>query len=223
MRVLCALLASLALLLPFTAPVSAQDCNDSIVSNGHFTDGWIPGNSIPPGAVTDWSTLTGTPQVVVDGCQADSGSVQMWGNLVVGESIQQNLPGAGIQAGKTYSVTVCYRWLDNGNLVLPQYVRFRLTASAGSPTGYPATSTNDVIGATPNTSSTSWISYTFPDWTAPNNASWITINPENDSTVNDGDFVSWGLIDDVCIVRVSAVPTERTSWGSLKARYPSSN
>jgi hypothetical protein len=41
-----------------------------------------------------------------------------------------DLNSDGIQAGKTYAISVCYRWLDAGNPVLPQYVRFRLTASA---------------------------------------------------------------------------------------------
>ena len=222
MKLLYAAFCSLALALSFTGSAQAQadgtPCRLTIVSNGDFSAGWVPG-SMPVGAVTDWSVLTQTPQVVIDGCQADSGSVQMWGALVGGESIQPNLPGSGIQAGKTYRVTVCYRWLDNGNTVLPPYVRFRLTASGAAPVGYPATSANDVIGTTPNTSSTSWITYTFADWTAPNNASYITINPENDSTTNHGDFVSWGIIDDVCIEEVLIVPTESTSWGTLKSRY----
>lgn len=171
-----------------------------VVANGHFTDGLVPG-SMPGGAVTDWSVLTATPQVVTDGCDAP-GSLQMWGNLVVGESVQQLLPGAGIQAGRTYRFSVCYRWLDN-NPILPQYVRFRLSASAGPPGAYPPIGGYTLIGSTPNTSSVAWQSYTFPDWTAPINASWITVNPENNETMNHGDFVSWGLIDDICVVEVT--------------------
>ena len=117
--------------------------------------------------------------------------MQMWGNQVVGESIKQSLPGLGFQAGRTYRVTVCYRWLDN-NPILPQYVRFRLAASGPAPTNYPPLGGYAVIGVTPNTSNTNWTTYTFPDWTPTSNAYWITVNPENDSFANDGNFVSWG-------------------------------
>lgn len=216
MRIVC----SSALVVACATAVHAQTCAGNIVSNPHFTDGWVPG-SMPFGAVTDWSLLTASPQVVIDGCAADSGSIQMWGNQVVGESIQQQLPGVGIEANKIYRVTVCYRWLDTSasNPVLPQYVRFRLTVSGAAPVGYPATSANDVIGVTPNDNTASWTTYTFPDWTAPNNASYLTINPENDSMQNDGDFVSWGLIDDVCIERVLPVSIEAKTWGHVKTLY----
>lgn len=221
MKLIYTFLGAGALVLGLAGGAQAQSCASNVVSNGHFTDGLAPG-SMPAGTVTDWSVLTASPQVVTDGCDAP-GAVQMWGNLVVGESIKQQLPGIGIEAGKTYSVTVCYRWLDNSNPVLPQYVRFRLAAASALPTGYPSTSGYDLIGTTPNTSSTTWITHTFPSWTAPNNASYLTINPENDSSQNDGDFVSWGLIDDVCIELIEATPTEATTWGTLKALYPESN
>ena len=175
-----------------------------VVSNGDFSQGLVPG-SMPSASVTDWSLLTASPQVVTDGCAAP-GAMQMWGNMVVGESIQQALPGAGIQAGKTYSITVCYRWLDNANPVLPPYVRFRLKAFGSAPAGYPPTTVGSLIGITPNTSSTFWTSYVFPNWTAPANAAYLTVNPENDETVNHGDFVSWGLIDDICITEVETPP-----------------
>ena len=179
--------------------ICVQEVGCTGVANGDFTDGLVPG-SMPPGAVDQWSVLTATPQVVTDGCDAP-GAIQMWGNLVVGESIKQSLPGLGFQAGKTYRVKVCYRWLNN-NPDLPQYVRFRLAASGPAPSNYPPVGGYAVIGVTPNTSSTNWITYTFPDWTPTANAYWITVNPENDSTLNDGNFVSWGQIDDICVEEV---------------------
>lgn len=200
-----------------TVPVgNCEGCRNNLVSNGDFSAGLVYG-SMPAGSVTDWSLLTASPQVVSDGCAAP-GSIQMWGNKVVGESIKQALPGLGIEAGKKYSVTVCYRWLDN-NPLLPQYVRFRLAVSGAAPAGYPPISAYDLIGVTPNTSSTSWSTYTFPVWTAPNNASWLTVNPENDETLNDGAYVSWGLIDDICIEWVNPTPTQKSSWGKLKVLY----
>jgi hypothetical protein len=177
----------------------AQGCLGSLVSNGDFTDGLVQG-SMPSASVTDWSLITESPQVVIDGCDAP-GAVQMWGNKVVGESVKQALPGVGIQAGKTYRITICYRWLNN-SATLPQHVSFRLAASSG-PVNYPPLDGSDVIGITPSTSSTAWTSYTFADWTAPNDAAWLTINPENEFSLNDGAFVSWGLIDDVCIVDIT--------------------
>lgn len=206
----------LIMIMALAGGAVAQGCPDNIVTNGDFTDGLVTG-SMPDATVTGWTLITATPQVVDDGCAAP-GSVQMWGNSVVGESIKQLLPGPGIEAGKTYSVSVCYRWNDN-NPILPPYVRFRLTAAFGLPTAYPPTAGYDLIGMTPNTSSTSWSSYTFPNWTAPNNASWLTVNPENDSTMNDGDFVSWGVIDDICIEEVSVIAAEEMHWGAIKALY----
>jgi hypothetical protein len=173
-------------------------CPGNVVRNSDFSSGLVPG-SMPAGSVASWSVLTNTPQVVTDTCTGAPGAIQMWGNLVVGESIKQTL-STPIVAGRTYQISICYRWLDAGNPVLPKYVRFRLCASGAAPTVYPATSSYDVIGTAPNTSSTTWVKYTFPKWRAPNNASYLTINPENDSTVNHGDFVSWGQIDDICIV-----------------------
>lgn len=189
---------SVSVLLNNTDP-PAPFCPENVVANGDFSDGLIPG-SMPGGAVDQWSLLTQSPQVVTDGCAAP-GAMQMWGNQVVGESIQQQLPGGGFIAGKTYRISVCYRWLDN-NPILPQYVRFRLAAASSAPGNYPPPGGYAVIGITPNTSSTFWTSYTFPDWTPTTNAAWITVNPENDSFANDGNFVSWGQIDDICIQEV---------------------
>ena len=186
----------------FSGFANAQSCPNTIVDNGTFTDGLVPGC-----CVQSWSPLTHTPQFVTDTCSPSntssaSGAVQMWGNSAVGESIVQVLPGPGIQAGKSYRVRVCYRWHDN-DPILPQYVRFRLSVSPGLPFNYPPIeAAYQTIGLTPNTSSTSWTSYSFPIWTAPSDAQWLMINPENDFAVNDGDFVSWGQIDDVCIEEV---------------------
>ncbi len=192
-------------------------CLNNLVTNGDYTAGLVYG-SMPSASVTGWSLLTQSPQVTDDGCN-DLGSIQMWGNLVVGESVKQNLPGVGIEAGKQYRVTVCYRWLDTGNTIIPAYVRFRLTVAGATPTTYPPTSGYDLIGSTPNTSSANWTTYTFPIWTAPNNASWLTINPENDESLNHGDHVSWGRIDNVCIELVDPVASENADWGTIKGTY----
>ena len=120
MRKLKTILGSMAVMTALAAGAQAQDCPGNLVSNGDFTAGFVGGSMPSPGAVADWSMLTNSPQVVNDGCAADFGSVQMWGNSVVGESIKQALPGLGIEAGKIYSVTVCYRWLDNNPILPPR-------------------------------------------------------------------------------------------------------
>ncbi|MCB9917053.1 MAG: hypothetical protein H6832_01460 [Planctomycetes bacterium] len=194
--------AFLVSLLALTASGKAQktSCPDSIVTNGTFATGLVPG-SMPSGSVANWSLLTASPQVVTDTCSGAPGAIQMWGNNVVGESIQQTL-SMPIVGGQTYRVSLCYRWLDNSNPVLPKFVKFRVCASSTSPSAYPPTASYDVIGVTPTTSSTAWIYYSFPDWKAPQNATHLTINPENGSVVNDGNFVSWGQVDDICVRHV---------------------
>jgi hypothetical protein len=176
--------------------VEVVPCPGTLVANGDFSAGLV-GGSMPLASVDDWSRLSKTPQVMTSvGCSAP-GCIQMWGNQVVGESVFQQLPGSGIRAGRTYEVSLCYRWINN-NPILPPYVRFRLSAATASPAAYPPLSTYTPIGSTPNTSLTSWQSHSF-QWTAPVDAQWIVINPENDSSINHGDYVSWGQIDDICI------------------------
>jgi hypothetical protein len=179
----------------FAGEARAQ-CLNNVVANGNFDTGVVPG-SMPAGSVSNWSLLTASPQVV-PGCNGAGGGLQMWGNLVVGESAKQTLPGPGIQAGKTYRVSLLYRM----QLPAPDpqdEVSVRLAASVGAPAQYPPVASYDVIGVTPLTASANCISHTFPLWTAPNNAGFLTVNPENDSAINDGGQVSWALVDDVCI------------------------
>jgi alpha-tubulin suppressor-like RCC1 family protein len=168
-------------------------CDGSLVTNGRFTIGLVPG-SMPQASIANWSMLTQSPQVVESDGASGLGCMQLWGNQVVGESIIQSL-ATPIVAGRTYRLSLSYRWLNNSS-ILPQYVRFRITASTG-PFAYPP-AMGASIGITPNTSSQSWTSWTTT-WTAPANATHISINPENDFTVNDGNYVSWGRIDDICL------------------------
>lgn len=177
-------------------------CPAGIVANGDFARGIVTG-SMPFASIDSWSLLSTTPQVLGDGC-GNVGSIQMWGNLGTGEAIKQRLPGSGLQAGRTYRITLCARWLDNANPILPQYVRFRLSASASEPLGYPVPAGYTVVGITPEITSTSWASFVLPNFTAPVNLTWITVNPENDFNLNDGDFMSWGVIDDICIEDLSS-------------------
>jgi len=121
----------------------------------------------------------------------------MWGNKTVGEGIKQTV---NIQAGHTYKLSACVR-VDTSNPVLPNYVRFNVRAwPPGGAITY--TGTAPVIGLTGNITATTWTPVTLPNWTAHANLDTITINPENDNTANDGNTVSWGWIDNVCLQEV---------------------
>src|SRR5690606_11422243 len=142
----------------------------------------------PAGSVAGWLQADNTPQVLADGCDTP-GSVLMWGNEVVGESILQPLGAGAFQFGKTYRITVCVRRFDN-NPNLPQHVRFRFRVSNSFVPLYGVEKANGVavVGRTPNTASTAWQTFTLPDWTANGDYDTLIVNPENDHAVNDGNF-----------------------------------
>jgi hypothetical protein len=191
------MLGIFALATSWSGDARAQ-CLNNIVANGDFTNGLVPG-SMPPATAANWSQLSASPQVLDTlGCAAP-GSLQMWGNLVVGESVKQTLPGSGIQAGKRYRASLAYLERIPGPNPADE-VSVRLAMSNVAPTVFPPLAAYDyTIGVTPLTTSTSCITHRFPIFTAPTNASYVTLNPENDSSVNDGAFVSWALVDDLCI------------------------
>lgn len=202
-KVIRVLVSAAALATLVVGPARAQ-C-PGIVSNGDFANG-----------LQDWETLTNSPQLNGNGCNATN-SLQMWGNQAVGESVKQELPGGGFLAYHTYRITVSYRWLDI-NPTAQDLVRVRFAASGTEPTGYPPVAQYPLIGLTPDTSSTtSCDTYTFPDWTPTTNMPWLTINPENDSMVNDGALVSWAQIDDICIEDVTP-PLPRCEFDNCRAK-----
>lgn len=205
--------AALSALVP-----QASSC---LIQNGDFSSGIsIVGgnNSMPPSSVANWSSAFQTPQIGMDGgCGGPTpGYILMWGNKAVGEGIKQT--GLSIQAGHVYKLSACVRHrVQPSNPTLPAYVRFnvRASASSGGPVVYAATppvgSQIGVIGdasnspvTTPNQGivSTTWTNVTLANWTANAPYDTITINPENDSTVNNGAYVSWGDIDNICLTEV---------------------
>jgi len=185
-------------------PADAQ-CVGNLVTNGDFGAG-----------LTDWPTLTNTPQIATTNACDGTSSAQMWGNQVVGESIEQQLPGGGLQAGRTYRVSVRYRWLDI-NPTAPPHVYIRLAAFAADPTQYPPLGSPGWTDTTPTTTSATCVTHTFPDFTPSANLPWLTINPENSSTIDAPGEVSWGIIDDVCIQDVTPPPVPRCELGTCKA------
>lgn len=176
-------------------------CKDNIVLNGDFTAGLVPGNLGSPGNVNNWSTWTNTPQVITfDTCQ-EAGAIQMWGNQVVGESIQQPVAFA---TGGIYEVTFCGKWLNT----VQDSVRFRFRASTGLPGSYlNCSGTCDEIYLSP-VLTTNWTTYTSVPWTATQNFNTLTISVWNNYNINHGDYVSWSRIDDVCIRRIGTSATK---------------
>jgi len=176
-------------------------CEDNIVKNGSFANGLLPGNLGGPGNVNNWSIWTNTPQVLMgDTCQ-EAGAIQMWGNQVVGESIQQPV---FFNAGGIYEVTFCGKWLNT----VQDSVRFRFRASTGLPGSYlNCSGTCDEIYLSP-VLTTNWTTYTSFPWIAPQNFNTLTISVWNNFNINDGAFVSWARLDDVCIRRIGTSATK---------------
>lgn len=191
----------------------ADTCEGNIVLNGDFTQGLVPGNLGSTGAVTNWSNWTGSPQVITgDYCQ-DPGAIQMWGNQVVGESIRQSV---SFVPGGIYEVSFCGKWLNTvqGN------VQIRFRASQGLPSSYLSCgATCDEIYLSP-VLDTTWTTYNSAPWTATQNYNTLTISIWNNYAINDGAFVSWARIDDICIHRIGTTATHDIT-GELEAKlYP---
>jgi hypothetical protein len=191
-----------------TAAISITGCcAGNLVLNGSFSNAII-GNTtnIDQGgtSVPNWKVAYGTPQITkLFGCE-DSGYVHMWGNQVAGEAIRQT--GVSFISGHKYQIKFCAKF---ANLVPPpadQFVRFLFRASnlnLGSPNA--VLPVNAIIGTSVNIANVgagNWVTYTMPVWTAPANYSILTISPTNSSALNDGDYVSWGDIDNICVTEI---------------------
>ncbi len=205
-------------------PPSPQSCN--LVQNGDFSAGIhaVGDGSMPASTVANWSeAFNSSPQLTaIAGCGGSPGYVRMWGNQVVGEAIQQTLSAPLVQ-GHTYKLSACVAWMNN-NPTLPPYVRFRARLSNGPLQSYTSPGTLIGIFGSPNITATLWTTMVLPNWTAPaNNLNTLTINPENAFTVNDGNYVSWGQIDNVCLQDLSAPCQAPNPDFTLTAVLPAGN
>jgi len=152
---------------------------------------------------TNWFATSNSPQyytsVPGDSGACDSGFVSMWGNQVVGEQITQT--GLAIIAGHQYQIKFAGKF---AGATQTNFVRFRFSANTVTGSYGVLVGTNINMGISANIySTTNYATFTLPVWTAPANFSVVNINPENDFTVNDGNYVSWGRIDNVCITDVT--------------------
>lgn len=179
-------------------------CSKNILQDGGFQNLSVVGSGSTPSNITSssmpWTAGYNSPQwsgTIQPGC--DKGVVSMWGNKTVGESIHQN--GLTFTPG-VYTVKFTARFVNPTSL--STFVRLKLATYTGS--GAP--STYDPAGlASANISSSSWQTYTFSFSTAAANS--ISLHPENDYTNNDGAYVSWIQIDNICIEKACQIPDEK--------------
>jgi hypothetical protein len=148
-----------------------------------------------PGAVDFWALAYGTPDVAASqGCGNSTGFVGMWGNMnsATGEGLSQNL-GSALITGKTYLVSLCGRRATTSNQPL---ARFRVRATSGPVSSWGIAGTVGLSQAIPTT----WTPINFI-WTAPaiGPPQFLTINVENNLTIDNGSQISYGHVDNVCI------------------------
>jgi hypothetical protein len=179
------------------------NCTENILRDGGFENLSVnPGGSDITGSSAPWKKNTYTPQWSPNLSCCNKGIVSMWGNKTVGESIIQN--GIGIVNGQTYTIKVTARFANP--TTLSTFVRLKVSAFNG--TGTTSYNVADVIGVTSNITSTSCATYTFT-WTATGNFNSIQLHPENDYTQDDGNYVSWIQIDNICIEKTCKIPDEK--------------
>lgn len=194
-----------------TVEISCAPPSCNLLRNGSFSFGLNPatGGTMPGASLAGWSAAFGTPQIGSGpGCGGNPGAIGLWGNQIVGEAIQQTL-SKPLVPGHTYKLSGCARWVSSAPPT-PQYVRFRVRASTGPLATYNqnavdigtfGNSTNTPPVAAPGITSQAWTEIALADWTAPATTSLntITVSPINDSAIDDGDLVSFGQIDSLCL------------------------
>ena len=178
--------------------------NMNLVNDGGFQNLSV-GGSLPSNISTSslpWAKGYNTPQwsnTIQPAC--DKGVVSMWGNKTVGESIHQN---GLLFAPGCYTVKFTARFINP--TALSTFVRLNLATYNG--TGAPASYSMPSI-ASANITSTSWETYSFTFTTATANS--ISLHPENDYIQNDGAYVSWIQLDNICIEKCCKIPDEKCS------------
>lgn len=183
------------------------DCPGSLLTNGSFALGIQPGNLGGPGSASFWSPIF-TPQVVTSDGHGQLGCIQMWGNQVIGEGIEQ---AVNFQAGCQYKIEFSAKYLAINSTALNPQIRFRATSSPGIVTynNYGAMNPPDPaeqIGNSPVLTS-NWNRYSIT-WTAPsvifplNN---LVATVWNNSTALDPLQTSWIRLDSICVEKLNCM------------------
>jgi hypothetical protein len=133
---------------------------------------------------TPWKIGDGTPQSTQIAGACDKGFVLMWGNNTVGESIMQNVT---LPAG-AYTVKFNAQYRNTPGAHNP-YVKLRI-ASGSNRSG-------TIVGTSTAISNTAWDGYSMTIVVPAISA--LCFFPVNDNTQNDGSYVSWIHLDNICI------------------------
>ncbi|MCB9293175.1 MAG: T9SS type A sorting domain-containing protein [Lewinellaceae bacterium] len=173
-------------------------CENNSLQNGDFQAGLVAGDLNFNGDVDHWEAIPGsTPQVIdSEGCQ-EYGSIQLWGNQVVGEGFRQNV---SLIAGNSYDITFCGQWLP----FVQDSVRVRFRATVG---GAGITQNNHLPCNGPDCEEiwlspvldVNWNTYTISGWTPAADYDMLVVTLWNNYDIDNGDYVSWARIDDICI------------------------
>jgi hypothetical protein len=183
----------------------------------------------PGSTLANWTIAFGSPQYTNSPSDplaglghANPGSIVMWGNKVVGEGIKQTLT-TPIKKGCKYRLHMSVRYLNDGSSPTIRYVRCLARASNAALTSpsvggtkiseFGFDPTTPYAGNTPLTplpvgianqgiTDQSWKNYVSDIWVADADYNMITINPTNESSVDDGELVTWVGVDNVCLVKV---------------------
>jgi hypothetical protein len=181
---------------------SDECCNPdaTLIENGSFSG--LPGGDLVDPSGT-WYASSGSPQIVNDGCNS-SESLQMWGNGIVGERVEQD--SLSIMAGNTYRISFCAKFLPGGPLA-PPFSQILVRASGNTlqgQTGCNGGTCEEAFFTVPF-SDGEWQEFCLDSWIPQDDYSHITLSVVNSSTINNGDYVSWARIDDFCIELVETI------------------
>lgn len=169
------------------------ECAKTYIKNGDFEDGLIVGNLGSGGFINNWTTVTNTPQVGnTQGC-TETGSILMWGNQMVGESIKQPTT---LIASSNYQLQISAKYFKQINRPIIGQLRILLCPNMPSnyhPSGCQQIFISPLLGTTCN------LPYTNINFTSTFSNPWIFISPWNSSNIDHGDSTSYISIDDICI------------------------
>lgn len=162
------------------------NCKSNLLKDPGFTNvTTYPGSSNISNTSSPWTAADYTPQYSSLNGACDKGFVLMWGNNTVGESITQNV---ALPVG-TYTVKFNALYINTSGPHNP-YVQLKIASgSSRSGTGLVTSS---------NISSTTWGSYTMT-LTISSPTTSLCLYPVNGNTQNDGAYVSWIQLDNICI------------------------
>lgn len=181
-------------------------CEGNLLKNPNFESGVRVGNGSIYGCnwggsssyVNNWCGI-GSPQYAPSTNPIASGMAMVfWGigtNFSAGEGIYQQ---TSLVAGTSYSISFDGVFSDQVPTGPDEVIlRFR---AYNSPVSSPNQAGGVLIGEF-TIKNTSWGRYTLPTWTAPANYSYLVITAHNNSAINHGNYVSWGWIDNICLIR----------------------